>query len=180
MKILILVAIEDELKRTDLPNLQIEYIGVGKVNAAFNTLKAIQKYTPDTVINFGTAGSLAPNIKGLVEVSKFLQRDMDASPLGFEIGQTPFENDIEITFGRHGVTCGSGDKFVTSAPKLQTDIVDMEAFAIAKVCKLENIDFRCFKFISDNADNEAKNDWVENVSLGSKIFIKTINKIQNQ
>ena len=179
MKILILVAIEDELKRTDLPNLQIEYIGVGKVNAAFNTLKAIQKYSPDTVINFGTAGSLDPNINGLVEVSKFLQRDMDASPLGFEIGQTPFENDIEITFGREGVSCCSGDKFVTSAPKLQTDIVDMEAFAIAKVCKLENIDFRCFKFISDNADNEAKNDWVENVSLGSKIFIKTINKIQN-
>jgi adenosylhomocysteine nucleosidase len=180
MKILILVAIEDELKRTDLPNLQIEYIGVGKVNAAFNTLKAIQKYSPDIVINFGTAGSLDPNIKGLVEVSKFLQRDMDASPLGFEIGQTPFENDIEITFGRQGVTCGSGDKFVTSTPRLQTDIVDMEAFAIAKVCKLESIDFRCFKFISDNADNEAKNDWVENVSLGSKVFIETINKLENQ
>ena len=180
MKILILVAIEDELKRTDLPNLQIEYIGVGKVNAAFNTLKAIQKYSPDIVINFGTAGSLDPNIIGLVEVSKFLQRDMDASPLGFEIGQTPFENDIEITFGRQGVTCGSGDKFVTSTPRLQTDIVDMEAFAIAKVCKLESIDFRCFKFISDNADNEAKNDWVENVSLGSKVFIETINKLENQ
>ena len=180
MKILIMVAIEDELKRTDLPNLQIEYIGVGKVNAAFNTLKAIQKYSPDIVINFGTAGSLDPNIKGLVEVSKFLQRDMDASPLGFEIGQTPFENDIEITFGRQGVTCGSGDKFVTSTPRLQTDIVDMEAFAIAKVCKLESIDFRCFKFISDNADNEAKNDWVENVSLGSKVFIETINKLENQ
>ena len=180
MKILILVAIEDELRRTDLPNLQIEYIGVGKVNAAFNTLKAIQKYSPDIVINFGTAGSLDPNIKGLVEVSKFLQRDMDASPLGFEIGQTPFENDIEITFGRQGVTCGSGDKFVTSTPRLQTDIVDMEAFAIAKVCKLESIDFRCFKFISDNADNEAKNDWVENVSLGSKVFIETINKLENQ
>ena len=180
MKILILVAIEDELKRTDLPNLQIEYIGVGKVNAAYNTLKAIQKYSPDIVINFGTAGSLDPNIKGLVEVSKFLQRDMDASPLGFEIGQTPFENDIEITFGRQGVTCGSGDKFVTSTPRLQTDIVDMEAFAIAKVCKLESIDFRCFKFISDNADNEAKNDWVENVSLGSKVFIETINKLENQ
>ena len=180
MKILILVAIGDELKRTDLPNLQIEYIGVGKVKAAFNTLKAIQKYSPDIVINFGTAGSLVPNIKGLVEVSKFLQRDMDASPLGFEIGQTPFENDIEITFGRQGVTCGSGDKFVTSTPRLQTDIVDMEAFAIAKVCKLESIDFRCFKFISDNADNEAKNDWVENVSLGSKVFIETINKLENQ
>ena len=66
---------------------------------------------------------------------------MDASPLGFEVGQTPFEEDIEITFGREGVTCGTGDEFVTSTPKLKTDIVDMEAFAIAKVCKLKNIDF---------------------------------------
>ena len=174
-----MVAIEDELKRTDLPNLQIEYIGVGKVNAAFNTLKAIQKYSPDTVINFGTAGSLDPNINGLVEVSKFLQRDMDASPLGFEIGQTPFENDIEITFGREGVTCGSGDKFVTSAPKLQTDVVDMEAFAIAKVCKLKNIDFRCFKYISDNANNEAKDDWVDNVSLGAELFIEKMKSLKD-
>ena len=178
MKILILVAIEDELKRTDLPNLQIEYIGVGKVNAAFNTLKAIQKYSPDTVINFGTAGTLDENLKGLVEVSSFFQRDMDASPLGFEVGQTPFEESIEITFGRKGVTCGTGDKFVTSLPALKTDIVDMEAFAIAKVCKLKNIDFRCFKFISDNADSEAKDDWVDNVSQGAKLFIEKIGSLK--
>ena len=179
VRMLILVAIEDELKRSDLPNHQIEYIGIGKVNAVFNTLNAIQKHSPQQIINFGTAGSLDPNINGLVEVSKFLQRDMDASPLGFEIGQTPFENDIEITFGREGVTCGSGDKFVTSAPKLQTDIVDMEAFAIAKVCKLENIDFRCFNFISANADNEAKDDWVDNVSLGAKLFIEKIGSLKD-
>ena len=43
---LILVAIEDELKRSDLPNHQIEYIGIGKVNAVFNTLNAIQKHSP--------------------------------------------------------------------------------------------------------------------------------------
>ena len=54
MKILILVAIEAELKRTDLPNLQIEYIGVGKVNAAFNTLKAIQKSVSYTHLTLPT------------------------------------------------------------------------------------------------------------------------------
>ena len=43
VRMLILVAIEDELKRSDLPNHQIEYIGIGKVNAVFNTLNAIQK-----------------------------------------------------------------------------------------------------------------------------------------
>ena len=49
---LILVAIEDELKRRELPDHQIEYIGVGKVNAVFNTLKAIEKYSPKKIINF--------------------------------------------------------------------------------------------------------------------------------
>ena len=176
---LILVAIEDELKRSDLPDHQIEYIGVGKINAVLNTLNAIEKHSPLEIINFGTAGSLDPEIKGLIEVSTFLQRDMDASPLGFQLGQTPFEEDIGISFGRGGVTCGTGDKFVTRAPRLKTDIVDMEAFAIAKVCKLKNIDFRCFKFISDNADNEAKDDWVDNVSLGSKLFIEKINSLEN-
>ena len=53
MSILILVAIEDELKREDLPDHQIEYIGVGKVNAAINTLNAIQKHNPKKIINFG-------------------------------------------------------------------------------------------------------------------------------
>ena len=176
---LILVALEDELKRSELPDHQIEYIGVGKVNAVFNTLNAIEKYSPKQIINFGTAGSLDEEITGLVEVSSFYQRDMDASPLGFEVGQTPFEEDIEITFGREGVTCGTGDKFVTSTPTLKTDIVDMEAFAIAKVCKLKNIDFRCFKFISDNANDEAKNDWVDNVSFGAKLFIERMNDIED-
>ena len=176
---LILVAIEDELKRSDLPDHQIEYIGVGKVNAVFNTLNVIEKYSPKQIINFGTAGSLDEKIKGLVEVSKFFQRDMDASPLGFELGQTPFEKDIEITFGREGVTCGTGDKFVTSAPRLKTDIVDMEAFAVAKVCRLKNIDFRCFKFISDNADYEAKDDWVDNISLGAKLFIEKVSNLKD-
>ena len=104
---------------------------------------------------------------------------MDASPLGFELGQTPFEEDIEITFGREGVTCGTGDEFVTSTPKLKTDIVDMEAFAIAKVCKLKNIDFRCFKYISDNANNDAKDDWVDNVSLGAELFIEKIKSLKD-
>ena len=179
IRMLILVAIEDELKRSELLDHEIEYIGVGKVNAVFNTLNAIEKHSPQQIVNFGTAGALDEKIKGLVEVSSFFQRDMDATPLGFEAGQTPFEENIEITFGREGVTCGTGDKFVTSTPKLKTDIVDMEAFAIAKVCKLKNIDFRCFKFISDNADSEAKNDWVDNVSRGTKLFIEKISNLSD-
>ena len=179
MKILILVALKDELDANEIGDFKVYYSGVGKVNAAIKTLPVIQKHSPDLIINFGTAGSLNPRLSGLLEVGSFYQRDMNASPLGFEVGQTPFEEDIEITFGREGVTCGTGDKFVTSTPILKTDIVDMEAYAIAKVCKLKNIDFRCFKFISDNADNEAKDDWVDNVSLGAKLFIEKIGSLKD-
>jgi len=179
MKILILVALQDELDANEIRDFKVYYSGVGKVNAAIKTLQVIQKHSPNLIINFGTAGSLNPQLSGLIEVGSFYQRDMDASPLGFEIGQTPFEDEKEISFGRQGVSCGTGDKFVTRTPTLKTDIVDMEAFAIAKVCKLKNIDFRCFKFISDNADNEAKDDWVDNVSLGAKLFVERISTLKD-
>ena len=178
MKILILVALQDELDANEIGNFKVYYSGVGKVNAAIKTLQVIQKHSPDLIVNFGTAGSLNPRLSGLLEVGSFYQRDMDASPLGFEIGQTPFEDEKEISFGRQGVSCGTGDMFVTSSPALKTDIVDMEAFAIAKVCKLKNIDFRCFKFISDNADDAAKDDWADNVSLGAKLFIEKIGSLK--
>jgi adenosylhomocysteine nucleosidase len=46
----------------------------------------------------------------------------------------------------------------------------MEAYALAKVCKLEGIKFRCFKYISDNADSNASLDWIDNCKKGAKLF----------
>ena len=50
------------------------------------------------------------------------------------------------------------------------DIVDMEAYALAKVCKLEGIKFRCLKYISDNANSDASSDWTKNCKKGAKLF----------
>jgi len=174
---IILVAIEDELSRTDCPDFQIEYIGVGKINAAAKTTEIIDRHSFKQIINYGTAGSLNKDVSGLVEVTNFFQRDMDASPLGLNVGETPFEDSFEIQFGREGHSCGTGDSFVTDTPKLITDIVDMEAYAIAKICKMKNIDFRCFKFVSDHADDNASQDWKENVSRGKKLFIEKMKEI---
>lgn len=170
--ILILVAVEEELSVKDFPDIQIHYTGVGKINASIKTLEIIKDYSPTYIINYGTAGSLRKKLTGLVEVTKFFQRDMDATPLGFDIGQTPFDEINEIDFGSTGYSCGTGDSFVTQIPKLKTDLVDMEAYAIAKICYLKNIKFRCFKYISDNADDDANDDWIKNVSEGKKLFIE--------
>ena len=114
---IILVALENELPQNILPNERIEYTGVGKINATIKALEVIQKYNTDMIVNFGTAGSLHKKIIGLHEVSIFKQRDMDATGLGFSIGETPFENVSSITFGREGLSCGTGDSFVTEKPK---------------------------------------------------------------
>ena len=175
--ILILVAVEEELSIKDLPEFQIYYTGVGKINASIRTLEIIRDHSPTQVINYGTAGSLNKKLKGLVEVTQFFQRDMDATPLGFKIGQTPYDEIEEINFGSTGYSCGTGDSFVTQTPKLKTDLVDMEAYAIAKICYLKDIKFRCFKYISDNADEGANNDWIKNVSIGKKLFIERMRNL---
>ena len=133
--------------KEETPNLDFfYYTGVGKINATYNLTKIIHKYKPDEIINFGTAGAIDQKLSGIIECTKFYQRDMDVSGLmNLKIGQTPFDNINEIVNTERGYSCGSGDSFVQGNIPIKVDIVDMEAYALAKVCKLENINFRCFK-----------------------------------
>ena len=158
--------------KEETPNLDFfYYTGVGKINATYNLTKIIHKYKPDEIINFGTAGAIDQKLSGIIECTKFYQRDMDVSGLmNLKIGQTPFDNINEIVNTESGYSCGSGDSFVQGKVPIKVDIVDMEAYALAKVCKLENINFRCFKFISDNADETAKLDWIKNYKKGAELF----------
>lgn len=179
-EVLLIIALKEELPRNLLPEFNIEYCGVGKINATYKTLEIISKYEPKLIINFGTAGSLRKNLFGLHEVSHFFQRDMDARALGFKIGVTPFEERSVIDFGRTGLSCSSGDNFVSSPPELKTDLVDMEAYAIAKVCVLKKVQFMCFKYVSDNADESASKNWKANASLGATAFKDMVKNLDLQ
>ena len=101
---------------------------------------------------------------------------MDVRGLDFKLGETPFDKVKEIIISDSGYSCGTGDSFVNQKIEMEVDVVDMEAYAIAKVCMLENIEFKCFKYISDNADENANNDWNTNLTLGAEAFAKMINK----
>ena len=179
-EVLLIIALKEELPRNLLPEFNIEYCGVGKINATYKALEIISQYEPKLIINFGTAGSLRKNLFGLHEVSHFFQRDMDARALGFKIGVTPFEERSVIDFGRTGLSCSSGDNFVSSPPELKTDLVDMEAYAIAKVCVLKNVQFMCFKYVSDNADGSASKNWKANASLGATAFKDMVKNLDLQ
>ena len=99
---------------------------------------------------------------------------MDARGLGFNLGETPFDDEQTICFDREGLSCGTGDSFVMSPPELKTDVVDMEAYALAKYAHRQGINFRCYKYISDNADGEAAADWSAEVRKGAEAFINQV------
>mgnify|MGYP006129916975 CR=1 FL=1 len=166
MNKLFLAAIKEETIGLDY----FYHTGVGKINATYNSLKLINIYRPKIVINYGTVGAINTSLKGVIECTKFYQRDMDVRNLNFELGETPYDKMKEIITSDLGYSCGSGDSFVNKKIDMNIDVVDMEAYAIAKVCKLENIKFKCFKYISDNADKNADTDWKENLKIASKAF----------
>ena len=166
------------LKEETIGLNNFHHIGVGKINAAYNLTKLIHKYKPLEVINYGTAGSLKKELSGIVECTKFYQRDMDVRGLlDFKLGETPFNTINEIINSEDGFSCGSGDSFVKDKIEMDIDLVDMEAYALAKISKLEGINFRCFKFISDNADDNATSDWMENCKKGAKLFQIEMNNL---
>lgn len=92
--------------------------------------------------------------------------------MNLKLGETPFDSIHEIITNDAGYSCGTGDSFVQSKIEMNVDVVDMEAYALAKICKLHNVDFKCFKFISDNADENASSDWLENCKKGSQLFLE--------
>ena len=50
------------------------------------------------------------------------------------------------------------------------EVVDMEAYALAKVCYLRDVPFVSFKYITDGADEQAHEDWEANLADGIEVF----------
>lgn len=164
-------------------NIPVIYSGIGKVNAAFTAAEVIHKTKCKVMINLGTAGSSKFKTHDLVEVTTFVQRDMDISPLGFKVGETPFDplpGAIELIpyFPElsKGV-CGTGDSFETGAPKVACELVDMEGYALAKVCRKMGVQLISLKYITDGADHNAHNDWEANLVHGAKKLLEYYKKM---
>ena len=164
MKTMIVAALQEETNK--LPRV-ILHTGVGKINAAASLTEAILKDKPDIVINYGTAGRSSDRVEvgKLYRVDQIIQRDMDASPLGFVKFQTPFglKKIVLTTNTKNPIICATGDSFWTGGDEGKHDVVDMEAYALAAVCIKHDIPFVCYKYISDDGDAA---QWTENCERG--------------
>ena len=163
------------------------------------TLEMLDKLPP-LIINYGTAGSKNLEIGQMVDCTKFIQRDMYIKQFGLKPGETAFDNEtyknhyktqtppIILDFKEKinnnplgkNLLCATGDNFVTEFNSDISDIektygedlsvIDMEAYALAKIAFLYNISFISFKYITDNLDSKGSSDWEKHVSKGAGMF----------
>ena len=57
------------------------------------------------------------------------------------------------------------------------DVVDMEAYAIAKACHLAGVDFVSYKYITDGANENAAEQWLANCKKGAAKFYDVLQGI---
>jgi adenosylhomocysteine nucleosidase len=168
--------------------IPVLYCGVGKINAAAALTRELGRYAHagapfPLVLNFGSAGSRVFDTGALVECHEFVQRDMDVTGLGFALGVTPYDEvparlSFERRFPELGTgICGSGDSFATTECAIECEVLDMEAYALAKVCRLEGAAFGCAKYVTDGADHAAADHWRENVHKAAEAFLGLYRRI---
>jgi adenosylhomocysteine nucleosidase len=168
----------------ELPTLStgpIVFTGVGKICAATALARYLTE-NPDThrVINYGTAGGIKGVSKGkLYPVNRFIESDFRSCSVNLP-NKVMIEVDAWLA-GTDHLCCSTQDHFVTDPTELddvlygdRVNLVDMESYALAYVCQQFGVDFHCYKYVSDDADDTAPSEWIENVHGGEDQFIELL------
>ena len=166
--------------------------GASKVYSSVTTQSIIEKYRPSGLILCGVSGALNPLYRrgDLVIGTEFIQHDIDATKLGFPLGQIPFTEHrsvrpqlqnisplSEFSLPENSVHFGSvisGDQFIEGdvgrrlRELLHADVVDMESAAIALTCSLNSVPFIIARTISDSANEEACVDFSSFLPVASR------------
>ena len=166
--------------------------GVGPVEAAVQLAAALGRLKhegmlPDLVVSLGSAGSAKLPQTEVYQASSVSYRDMDASPLGFEKGITPFLDlpaVVELTIQVPGIASASlstGANIVSGAAyqAIDADMVDMESFAVLRACMRFGVPLIGLRGISDGAKELAHvDDWTQYLHIVDERLAEAVDRIE--
>lgn len=183
----------EHLKKLIKPDI----IGVGPIEAAIHTTKILsamenENRLPDLVVSLGSSGSQKLEQTEVYQVSSVSWRDMDATVLGVEKGVTPFL-DLPATldmptlipdFPSASLSTGgnvvSGDGY----KNIETDMVDMETYAVLRSCQTFDVPLFGLRGISDGQKElEHAMDWRQYLHIVDEKLanaLKLLNKVLEQ
>lgn len=152
--------------------------GIGKVNAAISSTLLLQMFSPDCVINTGSAGGFdtALSVGDVVISSAVCHHDVDVTAFGYQHGQVPglppaFDPDpLLVSLAQASMArmpevkavnglIATGDSFMQDAGRVAATrvlfpamkAVEMEAAAIAQTCHQFGTPFIVIRALSDIA-----------------------------
>ena len=166
--------------------------GVGPVEAAVQLAAVLgrlkhEDLLPDLVVSLGSAGSAKLPQTEVYQASSVSYRDMDASPLGFEKGLTPFLDlpaVVELTIQVPGIASASlstGANIVSGAAyqEINADMVDMESFAVLRACMTFEVPMIGLRGISDGAKELAHvDDWTQYLHIVDEKLAEAVDRIE--
>ena len=135
------------------------YSGIGKLNAMSSAYRLINKYKPKTIINVGTVGACDYTLNNVVDCGEFYERDNTFDKI-----------DRRIIMDSGKAKCGTGDSFLLLRD-IKYDGVDMEAYAIARACRDNNVEFLCYKYVTDYVGKNSREEWNHNLR-DSSIYLE--------
>jgi len=149
--------------------------GIGPVEAAISLTAALSRLEamdslPDLIVSLGSSGSRELDHARVYQASSVSYRDMDASALGFEKGQTPLLDlppVLPLPCPIPGVptaTLSTGANVVSGAAydAIDAQMVDMEVWALKRVAQTFGIPLIALRGISDGkAELSQLTDWTD-------------------
>jgi adenosylhomocysteine nucleosidase len=166
--------------------------GVGPVEAAVELTAALaslvtQGSRPDIIVSLGSAGSRILEQTGIYQAISVTYRDMDASPLGFPKGATPFLDlpaIVPLPLRIPGIaeaTLSTGANIVTGAAydAIDADMVDMETFAVLRAAQKFGVPLIALRGISDGAaDLRHVGDWTEYLHVIDEKLAAAVDRLE--
>lgn len=176
MRILVTYAVQGEFTELKFPGMigedevQIGYLrtGVGKVKSTYHLSEALRSVQPDLVINVGTAGAIHHQVGDIFVCRRFIDRDMQKLVdfgLEYEIDSAELlaQRGYCLHWQGEGV-CNTGDTFLTELSDIKGDVVDMEAYAQAFVCRAKNVPFIAVKCVTDIIGQNSVKHWEDKLA----------------
>jgi adenosylhomocysteine nucleosidase len=167
------------------------FTGVGPVEAASAASAALagleaRASLPHLIVCLGSAGSRTLEQAEVYQVTRVSYRDMDASPLGFPKGLTPFldlpaEIDIPLRIpGLNSASLSTGAAIISGAAydAIAADMVDMETYAVLRAAMRFAVPFIGLRGISDGR-HELRHygDWHEYLHVVDERLSEAVDKL---
>lgn len=191
-RVLFVMAVDAEYGVHLRQRIEPHFTGVGPIEAAISVTRALDalkaaNLQPDLVVCLGSAGSATLEHTKVYQITSASYRDIDASPLGFPKGLTPFldlPHDVPLPCRIPGVAearLSTGGNVISGAAyqAIDADLVEMETFAVLRACQAFGIPLIGLRGISDGHSEltGAVQDWTAYLHVVDENLAEAVDRL---